>query len=147
MIRLTLLALVLGSPAAAQEVSICDDFRSSAFALADPWEANTRLFANGEVRLAVSDTIEPAAGAFHLIVISPPYDELGLRQCRVVSDEGGVGFGGLSLDGIEATYDPATGLGFGIASGRYDLETGEFRPATLRVTLNQATGEIIARLD
>ena len=84
MIRWALCLACLSAPAFAQEVAPCDDYRSSAHALAEPWEASTRVFANGEVRLAIADTIEPAAGAFHLIILSPPYDEVGGRHvCRI----------------------------------------------------------------
>ena len=130
---------------AAQMVGDCD-WRASAANLAEPWEGNTRTFANGAVRIAVIDTVEPAAAAFHLMVLSPPYDELGLRQCRLVSAGGGHGFATLSLDGMEAGYDPATGLTFVLASGRYTAE-GLVLPTTLSVTVNQATGQISGRLD
>ncbi|CAN0606350.1 unnamed protein product, partial [Ectocarpus sp. 12 AP-2014] len=81
------------SPSLAQSVGDCD-WRASAQALVEPWDApeNTRTFANGDVRLAIIDTIEPAAGAFHLIILSPPYDEVGGRQCQVVSTNSSVGF-------------------------------------------------------
>jgi hypothetical protein len=149
MIRKTVLAtgVLLAGPVAAQTVGPCNDYRSSVFALAEPWEANTRLFANGAVRLAVIDTVEPAAAAFHLVILSPPYDELGARQCRVLSGADGQGFGGLSLDGIAASYDPAKGLTFTLYATRWVPETDSYADAILAVTLNQATGAIAARLD
>lgn len=147
MIRTALALACLAVPALAQEVAPCDDYRSSAHALAEPWEASTRLFANGEVRLAIADTIEPAAGAFHLIILSPPYDEVGGRQCAVVSGMGGMGFGGLDLTEMQAGYDPAVGLAFAIPALRWDEAAGDVVPALLRVTLNQATGAITAGLE
>lgn len=133
------------SPALAQTVEECD-WRASAQALVEPWEDNTRMFANGDVRLAVSDVIEPAAGAFHLIILSPPFDELGGRQCQIVSANGSIGFAGLTLDGMTSAYDPAIGLTFTIEAGAYDPDTGGTLPRTLTITLNQATGAITANM-
>lgn len=151
MIRAGLAALalaVLTVPGAAQTVEECD-WRASAQALVEPWDApyNSRTFANGDVRLAITDVIEPAAGAFHLIILSPPFDELGGRQCRVVSAEGTFGFSGLTLEAMIADYDPAIGLSFAMQSGAYDAKTGTTLPMTLRVTLNQATGAVTAELE
>ena len=78
----------------AQSVSNCD-WRARADAIAEPWEVNTRTYANGAVRVAMLDTIEPGAGALHLLVMAPPYDDLGLRKCDVVSFDGGIGFAGM----------------------------------------------------
>ena len=51
--------LALSAPAAAQSLSDCD-WRASAWLLAEPWEANSRTFANGDVRIALIDAIEQA---------------------------------------------------------------------------------------
>jgi hypothetical protein len=144
--RAVLPALFAASALAAETVQPCDDFRSNAQAIAEPWEDNSRVFANGDVRLAVIDTIEPAAAAFHLLVISPPRDELGGRQCRVISLDGASGFASLSLTGLTASYDATAGLGFQIPAKRYLPDSGDFGPATLHVTVNQASGAISARL-
>jgi hypothetical protein len=146
-IRALVALCALTGAASAQTVDACLDYRTSAAALVEPWELNTRLFANGAVRLAVMDTVEPAAGAFHLMILSPPYDELGSRSCTVVSGGDGVGFAGLTLNGMAADYDPAVGLIFRLPARRYVPETGGFADAMLRVTLNQATGLVTARLD
>ena len=138
------LALVANG-AAAQEVSDCD-WRASAYALAEPWEANTRTFSNGKTRLALLDTVEPAAGAFHILVLSPPYNELGERQCKVISATGSIGFYGLDFSGLQAQYDPAIGLGFAIPGQSYDPNTDRGRAMYLLITLNQATGQIDARV-
>ncbi|MEM6711757.1 MAG: hypothetical protein AAF590_05685 [Pseudomonadota bacterium] len=148
MIRIALAGFLLAglsSQANAQTVEECD-WRTFAAALAEPWEEKTRTFANGEVRLAVTDTVEPAAGAFHLMILSPPFDELGTRQCRVVSADGSIGFAGLTLSGMTSAYDPTVGLTFTFEAGAYDPETGGTLPRALTVTLNQATGDIRARL-
>lgn len=142
-----LLALTCAAPLQAQVVALCNDGRSGAHALVEPWEANTRLFANGAVRLAITDITEPAAGSFFLMILSPPLDELGLRQCRLVGADDGVGFAGLTLEDVTADYDPATGLRFVLAATRYVPDTGGFTDATLTVALNQSTGAIVAKLD
>ncbi|MDZ4391824.1 hypothetical protein [Cypionkella sp.] len=138
---------LLGQAAAAETVQPCDDARSNAWNIAEPWDANTRFFANGAVRLTVMDTVEPAAAAFHLLVLSPPLDELEGRQCRVVSLDGATGFASLSLTGTAATYDPTKGLTISVPAKRYLPDTGEFGAATLVVTINQSTGAISAQLD
>jgi len=142
-----LLMAFLPVVALGQSIGGCDDWRSSAALLAEPWEENTRTFANGEVRLAVIDTYEPAAAAFHLMILSPPYDEIGFGQCVLVSGPDGSGLAGLGLAEAVAAYDPATGLTFRIPSQRWMIETDTYLPATLIVTLNQATGAVTARLD
>lgn len=147
MIRAAVLALAGATAAEAQEAFPCNDYRSNAFSVAEPWEANTRLFAKGEVRLAIIDTIEPAAGAFHLLILSPPYDELGGRQCAVVSGATGSGFAGLDLTEMVAGYDPSVGLTFAIPATRWVPDSDDFMPAVLSVTLNQATGAIMAVLE
>ncbi len=148
-LRWTILAMAMLAtlPAQAQVVGDCTDGRSGAQAVAEPWEENTRLFANGAVRLAITDITEPAAGSFFLMILSPPHDELGLRQCALIGAQDGLGFAGLTLDGITADYDPALGLRFGIAARHYLPDTGDFGDATLTVTLNQSTGDVAARLD
>ncbi|MCR8549382.1 hypothetical protein M4578_16240 [Salipiger sp. P9] len=145
MLRAAGLALIaLATPLAAQEVLPCE-WQARANAIAEPWEQNTRTFANGAVRLAVLDTIEPAAGAFWLLILSPPYNELGDRQCRVVGYNGG-GFSGMSLADLGASYDPARGLTFTLPVQLYNQATAGFGRAALSVTVNQATGAVTPRL-
>lgn len=151
--RLPLVAVVLwlgagfaaSGMACAQVAQPCD-WRASAENLAEPWDRNSRTFANGAIRIAVLDTAEPAAAAFYLLILSPPADELGLRQCRVLSRTEQTGFGGLSLDGAVAGYDPARGLTVALPAVNYG-DDGLPLPATLRVMINQATGLITGRLD
>lgn len=138
-----LTAFIVAAPAFAQSISECD-WRVSAANLAEPWDENTRTYSNGKVRLAVIDTVEPAAGAFHLLILSPPYSEIGDRQCRIVSKNDTIGFSGIDLSKIEAGYDPARGLLFSLPAGKYDPDTGGSIWHPLSITLNQATGEITA---
>ncbi|QYX58275.1 hypothetical protein K1T73_07920 [Roseovarius sp. SCSIO 43702] len=138
-------ALVLGAGAGwAQTVGECD-WRAGADALVEPWDENTALFSQGKVRIALLDRVEPAAAAFYVLILSPPYNELGERQCRILSRREGMGFAGLSFDTLEADYDPAVGLIFTMQAKEFDGL--DYHPATLRFTVNQATGEIAGRIE
>ncbi|MFN3209781.1 MAG: hypothetical protein ACE369_12445 [Roseovarius sp.] len=125
----------------AQEAGPCD-WRAGADGLIEPWEDYTRTFADGKVRVALLDRIEPGAAPLHLLVLSPPHDELGARQCRVLSVEGTRGFADVDFSTLEAEYDPAVGLIFEIAVRVMGPVEAEDR--TLHFTLNQATGAIAA---
>lgn len=133
--------LALASPAGAQSVNECD-WVASAWLLAEPWEENSRTFSNGAVRIALLDAIEPGAAPFHLLVLSPPYDELGARQCRVLSVAPGIGFSGVEFPSLQAWYDPETGLFFSVLVSVYEEDTGDFGDRIFDFTLNQATGAI-----
>ena len=146
MIRSVLAALCLATPVVAQEVADCD-WQARADAIYEPWEEFTRTYANGDVRLALLDTIEPAAGSFHLLVLSPPYDELGGRQCRTIGLGGGVGFSGIGFEELAADYDPEIGLMFGMQVQYYDDDLADFVSGDLLFSLNQSTGVIEAFLE
>ncbi len=145
MFRLTSFALALtlttAAATSAQQAFECD-WQARADTIVEPWEDNSRTFANGDVRLAVLDTIEPAAGAFHILVLSPPYDELGGRQCRTLSMDDGIGFSGVDFSSLQAGYDPAVGLVFEVNVRRFLPDSDSFGDALLTFTLNQATGTI-----
>lgn len=136
-------ATLTAGPGEAQSLGECD-WRASAWLLAEPWEHHSRTFANGDVRIALIDAIEPAAMPFHLLVLSPPWDELGARQCRLVSFEPGTGFSGVDFAALEAWYDPSVGLLFSVPVSVYDGVTGGFEDRMLDFTLNQTTGAIEA---
>ena len=77
--------------------------------------------------------------------MSPPYGELGLRQCRLVSYERNLGFYDIHFADLSASYDPARGLVFDVpvevwVSDGYSVVRG------LITTVNQATGEVRAEL-
>lgn len=135
----------LAAPILAQTVQPCD-WQSRADAIVEPWEDNSRTFANGDVRVTLLDTIEPAAAAFWIMVLSPPYDEVGGRQCLVIGDRGGLGFSGVLFEGLEASYDPARGLTFNTEVYVYDPVHSDVGVATLLFTVNQAQGTVTARL-
>jgi len=131
--------------AVAQEAFECE-WQARADAIVEPWEKNSRTFANGDVRLALLDNIEPAAGAFHVLVLSPPFDELGGRQCRTVSMADGIGFSGADFSTLTARYEPSVGLIFQMDVRRFLPDQDSFGDALLTFTLNQATGHIGAGL-
>ncbi|MDW4500515.1 hypothetical protein R5H30_21180 [Sulfitobacter sp. D35] len=135
-----LLAILAGFPAQGQQVLDCTGYQASAYNLVEPWEAHSATFANGDIRVALLDTVEPAAAAFYLLVIAPPYDELGLPGCSVIAETGGMGFGGLDFSTLAAAYDPGAGLTLSLAGSRFDASSGDFRPMTLALTINQSTG-------
>ena len=143
--------LVTALPAAAQSVGDCGEWVSAAN-IVEPWEENAASYANGEVRLAQLDTIEPAGAPVHLLILSPPYGEGQERQCRTVSlvgaPEGGwpSGFWSMDFPARTSSYDPATGLTVVIPVKTFVPETGDGAPARLTVTINQATGQIGAKL-
>lgn len=143
MIRTFFLGLFLATPLAAQQVQDCD-WIARADAIVEPWEDHTTTFANGNVRLALMDVTEPAAGSYHILILSPPYDEIGNRQCKTLGASENIGFSGVDWSSLDAGYDPAVGLTFGVDVRIFD--GSDFVPGWLRFTLNQATGAIRARL-
>ncbi|MCG6902682.1 MAG: hypothetical protein LJE68_08375 [Rhodobacter sp.] len=145
---LTATALMAPLPAAALTVIECSGWQASARNIPEPWQSSTRTFANGEIRVTLLDTVEPAAGAFYLMVIAPPYNELGERNCGIVAEgDGGIGFAGMQFDQIRASYDPATGLTVWVPTRLYAPETGGFDDALLGVTINQASGTITPKFE
>ncbi len=136
---LAVCAALAASPLTAQSVNPCD-WQASAQALVEPWENNTRMFANGEVRLAALDTIEPAIASAYLLVLSPPRAELGERQCRVIGFTKQMGFAAIDFHALTSDYDPAIGLIFDIPVRIVDAETSFSNSAILSLTLNQSTG-------
>ncbi len=143
MIRAAALVLALAGPAAAQNVVPCD-WQASAQALAEPWEENSKTFANGKVRVAFLDTFEPAIGFAWFLVLSPPFEDTGDRQCRVVGASEDIGFAGLFFDTLTSSYHPLTGLTLQVDVRFYDAATDGLVRRPLVVTLNQSTGEMTA---
>ncbi|PVA06373.1 hypothetical protein [Thalassorhabdomicrobium marinisediminis] len=138
---LPILAALLSGPAAAQMSAPCDTL-ARADAIVEPWEENSTTFANGAVRVALLDAIEPAVAAFHLLILHPPFDELGGRSCTVISRDSGLGYSGVTFDGLEADYDPATGLTLTVPAAIYQPEQSFQNSLLVTITVNQATGEV-----
>jgi len=136
-------ALALPGLAVAQTVEPCD-WRARADAIPEPWEDHTRTFSDGEVRVAVLDVIEPAAGAIYLMIIHPPRMELGERHCSLIGFDHGFGFSGLYFSTLTSSYDPAQGLTFSVPGVLYRPEDGFQNSILLHVTVNQATGRVVA---
>ena len=126
-------------------VSPCDDFRSNARALAEPWEDFTATFSNGAVRIALIDTIEPAGAPYHLLVLSPPYDEVGGRMCQVLSRQDSFGWSFVAFETLYTEYDPATGLY--VQFEALELPEVATVPLMISFTLNQATGAITGQTE
>lgn len=149
MLRKLIFALALmATPAAAQSViEDCSGWQASARNIPEPWEAHIRSFANGAIRVALMDTIEPAAGAFYLMVITPPFDEMGNPVCALIGADQQMGLAGLDFGQMQASYDPASGLTLRLPATRFAPSTGGFDPAILAVTINQATGQIFPRFE
>lgn len=144
-------ALLLAAPALAAEDAgaiaavECGD-ATRADTIVEPWADNTATYAGGEVRIALLDMVEPAAAALKLLVISPPRDELGLRQCRVIGTPGGLGFADMDFAARSASYDPQRGLTIALPA-RMSLPEGDPDDGwfQLSLTLNQQTGQIAAQ--
>lgn len=128
--------------ASAQAVLDCGGWQGQARNIVEPWEDHTRTFANGQIRVALLDTVEPAAGAFYLMVLAPPYDELGSRSCALIGAETDLGFAQADFSALGASYDPVAGLTLRMGVEIFAPLVGGFDPAILAVTINQAAGTV-----
>ena len=137
---LALTFTVLAAPANAQTVSDCSSGEVSAMSILEPWEEYSRTFSNGAVRVAIIDLIEPAAVAYQLLVMFPPYNEVGERMSCGLVGMGHYGFGRIVIDEIQSSYDPATNLiiSMPVRASGYQ--------STLSTTINQIDGTITATL-
>src|ERR1700733_8858708 len=109
---LALAAVLIACPAAAAVVSDCGDAANPAN-IVEPWEANSRTFAKGDIRIAYLDTGgEPACCSGWLMVLydEHPKDEPEYRACKLVGQSQGLGFEGVDFKAIKASYDPRRGL-------------------------------------
>jgi hypothetical protein len=136
--------------AQAQVVTDCDWIANPANIL-EPWDQNSRTYANGNIRIAALDTGgEPVCCAAHLLVLSPSgsgVHEPVFRQCRVVSARPGEGFFAMDIPGTIASYDPARGLLVSVPVAHYHHGIGSGQPAIwerMEIRINQATGDVTA---
>lgn len=143
---------VSAAPAFSQSVGDCGEW-TSVRNLPEPWENSIATYADGKVRLAILDTLEPAAAAVHLMVLSPPLNELGERQCKTVSfsgppDSEGWPSGFMSVDfaGRQAAYNPQTGLQIVFPIQVFNPDTADGDHGELSVTINQHSGEVTAEV-
>lgn len=134
--------MLCANTAIAQEVVDCD-WQAAMQKIVEPWEENSRVFSNGAVRLTLVDVSEPAAGSFHIVVLSPPEDGMGNRHCKVVSASAHVGFSYVDFKKIKSAYDPRVGLVFVMPVRVYNGQNDAFEPKKLAFSINQATGEMM----
>ncbi|WP_375688357.1 hypothetical protein [Pseudooceanicola sp. LIPI14-2-Ac024] len=139
-------AALIAAPGVAQSVTDCDT-RAGARFLAEPWEDNTATFAEGAVRIAVIDMMEPAGAPAYLMILSPPRNEIGERQCRIVEAAPHFGFYTIELADTLASYDPERGLTLRIPVTDYTDGPSNPPPFPLTVTINQSTGDVSATID
>ena len=135
------LIALIATQATAQEVYPCDE-RAWADAIVEPWEDHTQTYANGDVRVAVLDTIEPALGSYYFLILSPPFDDMGGRHCQMIGFYGGVGFTNIRFETLFAEYKPTRGLEMQMLVRIADPESDFTNVANLWVTLNQSNGEV-----
>jgi len=134
--------------ATAQAITECDWIGNPAN-IVEPWEDNSRTYANGNIRVAWLDTGgEPVCCSSHLLILMPSGDgsnEPIYRQCRVASARPGEGFFSVDVAGINASYDPAKGLLLSVPIGHWHqgMETGAPAiPDRMELRINQATGTV-----
>lgn len=141
------LAIVLAGPAlamdptASAEAVLCPP-EMSLDAIVEPWEDNSAGYANGDVRVALLDMIEPAAAAFQLVILHPPRDELGGRQCHLIAPSPHMGFAEIRFAERQVSYDPAKGLTITLP---IRIESGmgaEEGWSLTAIEINQQTGEV-----
>lgn len=145
MIRTLTCFMLLAAPAWAQDDSMvipCDE-SARADTIVEPWDENSATYADGAIRVAILDMVEPAAAAIRLLVISPPLDELGIRQCRIVGLQDGLGLAAIDFAARQSSYDPQRGLTLSMPA-RMPLPDGDADDGwfQLGVTIDQQTGKI-----
>ncbi len=132
--------------AGAQTVSPCDGESLDPAMIVEPWEDQIASYGDGGIRVVLLDSYEPAAVPFRLMVLAPPADESGARRCHMISD-GASGFSAVDFAARTSSYDPAKGLTLRFPVSTYDQALAAPRPGHLSVTINQASGEIAARME
>lgn len=139
-----LLATLVAAPASAQSVTPCTT-EADARHIVEPWEDHIRSFANGAVRIAMLDSGDLSAGSLRVLVLTPPYDGPdGARYCHLIGWTEEVGFATLRFGSMIPTYDPSTGLSLAVPARFYDPDLDISNAGLLQITVNQATGEVIA---
>jgi len=140
---LAVAALALPTFAYAQDDIFADmyecDWRARAEAIPEPWSEYSKTFANGDVRIAYLDLIEPAAKSIYIMVLSPPYSELGDRTCRLIGYDGD-GFSNGEFSTLSADYNASEGLKFKLQVSVPTGGTPEFQDAILVFGLDQRLG-------
>lgn len=138
------LAMIYAAPAMAQTAMPCG-WQARADAIVEPWDENAATFANGAVRIALLDVVEPAAAAFYLLILHPPFDEVGARTCTVVGLDDDLGYAAIFFNNLEADYDPNSGLTVTVPAVIYLPEQSFQNSAVLTISINQSTGDVTVR--
>jgi hypothetical protein len=113
--------------------------------ISEPWEAYSRSFAEGAIRVFEAYVAPTMAAGAAIGVLHPvPGDPYPMRVCTAViySDPANPYFAEAALTDATASYDPARGL-----TVRVPVRFPDFRqpiPA-VEITINQATGVVSAR--
>lgn len=136
-----LFILFCASPVSAQLAFPCD-WQAQPDAIVEPWEDNIATFANGAVRVAHLDVVEPAAAAAYLLILHPPTDDLSGRTCTLIGLDEGLGYAGILFDELTAAYDPVAGLILTVPAIIYLPEQSFQNSALLSITVNQSTGDV-----
>lgn len=141
-------ATLSGTTFAQEAISQCD-WPANLRNIVEPWEQNTRTFANGNIRIAHVDTSgEPVCCSSYLAILAPTGSEevLDSRQCALLTDgEQLSGFTWIDFPAITASYDPGLGLLLTVPVERYDFQgtqNGGTLPGIVNIRINQANGDI-----
>ncbi|MEM8537100.1 MAG: hypothetical protein AAGF56_04475 [Pseudomonadota bacterium] len=140
---LVVLLLCVGNALHAQTIIDCEE-RAALSEMYSAAGEKLRTFANGDVEISIIDTGEQNLANVYLKVVSPPRDDLGLRQCRLIGAAQDKGFAGMNINSMESSYDPATGLQLSMIIRTYDPASETLPRRFLFFTVNQATGQITA---
>ncbi len=149
MLKYLPLALVLSGPVAAQQVQPCESngtfpYETTALAIAEPWEDNTRIFAEGQVRITIMDTYEPALGALYLMVIFEPMGQAAdFRTCVLVSN-GFAGFPNMTLEGLNVREIEGQGMRFHVPTTFYNPTDDEVEYGYLEVMVDRLALSVTA---
>lgn len=140
-------AMAAASRALAATVRDCDGVTDAAYNIVEPWEANSKTFYQGKVRVAWLDTGgEPACCSSHLLVMFyvESNDEPPSLVCRVVSADGKSGFAGIDFTSLKSSYDPRKGLllTFGYTAFPPGGEGTTPGHGSARVRMNLASGAV-----
>lgn len=98
-------------------------------------------FAQGSVRLFNMDTYgEPVCCSSHLVIYLPEQEPFASRCFHVAASAEGLGFVGLNLKNIKASYDSKTGLALQVPFGFYTEEgTSKYKVHTLLINQKNLT--------
>ena len=143
----TVLGLFIATPALAVTVSDCnDDSMANVRNIAEPWDKNTRAFANGNVRVALIDTGgEPVCCSMHLLILAPSVPNVeGMdpyRNCFMVHNKGQMGFVAIDFARLIGRYEAGKGL---LITFPYELynEGNPGPKGVARVRVNVAKGTV-----